>query len=226
MDDIFWAFDLNTIPYAQAWELQKTLARRIQKRELPEILLLLEHPHVITLGRHGRKENILLQPDELRKQGVDFFQVDRGGDVTYHGPGQLVAYFLFRLEKSGVRIFVRRLERVIQAVLDDFGLKGETKEGKAGIWIKGRKICSIGIAVHESVSQHGLALNVHTDLSFFSLIHPCGDPDLFLTSMTQEARRTFPMSAIKERLIQQAQAFFLRKAVVVDKKELSGLAAG
>lgn len=226
MGEAFWVSDLGLLSYNQAWELQKRLALKVQAGGIPEILLLLEHPHVFTLGRHGKKENVLLHPEELRKRGIEFFQVDRGGDVTYHGPGQLVAYFLFLLAKSGVRLFVHTLEKMIQEVLAEFGIEGELREGKAGVWVKDRKICSIGIAVHDGVSQHGLALNVNTDLSFFSLIHPCGDPGLLLTSIAQEINRPLSMSEVKEKVIAQTESYFLKKAVFIHKKELSVLATG
>ncbi|MDI6869017.1 MAG: lipoyl(octanoyl) transferase LipB [Coprothermobacterota bacterium] len=181
-----WASDLGLVPYEDAWRLQQKLLPLVLEGKIPDVLLFLEHPHVYTLGKHGKEENLLLGEEGLRKRGAQFFRVDRGGDITYHGPGQLIVYFIFLLEDLRVKRFVEILEELVISTLDPFAIKAERIEGKPGVWVKGKKICSIGIAVRQKVTQHGLALNVNPDLSYFSFINPCGEPNLPVTSMERE----------------------------------------
>lgn len=181
-----WASDLGLVPYEDAWRLQQKLLPLVLEGKIPDVLLFLEHPHVYTLGKHGKEENLLLGEEGLRKRGAQFFRVDRGGDITYHGPGQLIVYFIFLLEDLRVKRFVEILEELVISTLDLFAIKAERIEGKPGVWVKGKKICSIGIAVRQKVTQHGLALNVNPDLSYFSFINPCGEPNLPVTSMERE----------------------------------------
>jgi lipoyl(octanoyl) transferase len=181
-----WVSDLGLVPYEDAWRLQQKLLPLVLERKIPDVLLFLEHPHVYTLGKHGKEENLLLGEEELRKRGAQFFRVDRGGDITYHGPGQLIVYFIFLLEDLRVKRFVEILEELVISTLDPFAINAERIEGKPGVWVKGKKICSIGIAVRQKVTQHGLALNVNPDLSYFSFINPCGEPNLPVTSMERE----------------------------------------
>lgn len=181
-----WASDLGLVPYEDAWRLQQKLLPLVLEGKIPDVLLFLEHPHVYTLGKHGKEENLLLGEEGLRKRGAQFFRVDRGGDITYHGPGQLIVYFIFLLEDLRIKRFVEILEELVISTLDLFAIKAERIEGKPGVWVKGKKICSIGIAVRQKVTQHGLALNVNPDLSYFSFINPCGEPNLPVTSMERE----------------------------------------
>jgi len=158
--------DLGLVEYGEALQLQKTEAeRRASGGE--DILFLLEHPHVITLGKKTSPEN-------FRSQPIPVFQVDRGGDATYHGPGQLVGYLIMLLEDHDVRRFVRNIEQAIIESLAAFGIQAGRKDEHRGVWVGHQKIASIGVAVSNWVSYHGFALNVNTDLSYFSLIKPCG----------------------------------------------------
>lgn len=181
--------DLGLVPYGEALERQRALADdRIAGRLPHDTLLLLEHPHVVTLGRGAKQTSLPIDPEALRRRGIDVFEIERGGDVTYHGPGQLVGYPIFDLtqHRRDLHWFLRRLEETLIAALDTLGVAGERREGYTGVWTAGRKIASIGIHVRQWVTWHGFALNVTTDLSAFDLIVPCGIPDVVMTSVEKE----------------------------------------
>jgi len=192
--------DLGTVPYGVALERQRGLAEdRIAGRLAEDLLLLLEHPPVVTLGRGTRESSVPLAPDLLRRRGIEVFEIERGGDVTYHGPGQLVGYPIFDLQqhRPDLHWFLREIEPALLTALAGFGIPGERREGYTGVWTGGggrrsgasgasRKIASIGIHVKQWVTWHGFALNVTTDLEPFSLIVPCGIPDVVMTSMAKE----------------------------------------
>jgi lipoyl(octanoyl) transferase len=169
---------LGRTGYPEALELQEKLAAQRQAGLVEDTLLILEHPPVITLGARGRYENIYLSREELEEKGVSIHEINRGGDVTYHGPGQVVGYPIFRLVDfpGGIHRFVELLEKTVIDLLDEvFGIKGEAGSGKmTGIWVGDRKIMAIGIAVRRGVSMHGFAFNVNTDLEHFRWINPCG----------------------------------------------------
>jgi len=180
---------LGTVPYAEALDLQRSLADDRIAGRIPDTLLLLEHPPVITLGRGWKQSSLPIDPDGLRKRGIDVFEIERGGDVTYHGPGQLVGYPIIDLQqhKADLHWYLRQLEAMLIGALGSFGISGERQAGYTGVWTGGRKIASIGIHVKQWVTWHGFALNVTTDLSPFSLIVPCGIPDVVMTSIANEA---------------------------------------
>lgn len=168
--------DLGRKPYQEVWNLQKSLVEARNLGKVQDTLVLVEHDHVITLGRKTSPEN-------FRPQNVPVFQVERGGDATYHGPGQLVGYPIVKMEVPDVRRFVRSLEEVLILTCGTFSVSAERKEGHPGVWVRGKKVASIGVAVTNWVTYHGFALNVNTDMSYFQLIRPCGmDPDT-MTSM-------------------------------------------
>ena len=186
---------LGTVDYLHAWELQRALADEVRAGTRPNTLLLLEHPPVYTIGRRGSREDILLDAVSLGRLGVPVHEVDRGGQVTYHGPGQLVAYPILDLREWGGPLkYVRALERVIVATLADFGIEAELVEGLTGVFAGGdvtgqetsRKIAAIGVKISRGVCYHGLALNVNTDLAPFDHIIPCGIRDRRVTSMAKE----------------------------------------
>jgi lipoate-protein ligase B len=168
--------DLGRMEYGRTLELQKTLVEKRAREEVPDVLVLLEHHHVITLGRKTTPEN-------FRPQRVPVFRVERGGDATYHGPGQLVGYPIVKLGDHDVRRHVLTIERALIAAVDRWRIKGEIVEGHPGVWVNGRKLASIGIAVTNWVSFHGFALNVNTEMKYFDLIRPCGLDSETMTSM-------------------------------------------
>jgi lipoate-protein ligase B len=181
--------------YQVTWELQKELVRKRAEGETEvDALILVEHDHVITLGRKTTPEN-------FKPQDIPVFQVERGGDATYHGPGQLVGYPIIRLATPNVQRFVRDLEEVLIQSTGRFGVGAARVEGHPGVWVGGRKVASIGVAVTNWVTYHGFALNVNTDLSYFGLIKPCGlDPDK-ITSMSQVLGKEVEFEAVKEEVV-------------------------
>ena len=177
---------LGTVEYHRAWELQMELATKVRDGAQPNTLLLLEHAPVYTKGRLSKPEHILLSDEELRQKGIGVYEADRGGQVTFHGPGQLVAYpVVDRREWGGPVKYVRTLERIIVDSLADFKITAETIDGITGVWVDGAKIAAIGVKISRGVAYHGFAINVTTDLSYYSHIVPCGIADRPGTSMAE-----------------------------------------
>jgi len=168
--------ELGRLGYASALELQRNLVLERQLGRIPDQLLLVEHPHVVTLGRNGHRENLLASDEILERAGVAFHPTDRGGDITYHGPGQLVGYPILDLRewKRDVGAYIRGLEEVIISTLADFGIAAGRIPKLTGVWVEERKIAAIGVHISRWVTSHGFALNVATDLSYFEYIVPCG----------------------------------------------------
>src|SRR4030067_1444609 len=168
--------NLGPTSYKDTWELQKKLVNLRYQSRIPDCLLLTERLPVITMGRATLMQNLLCSPEELRSRGVDLFSIERGGDITFHGPGQLVAYPIVDLNNRGrdLHEYLRDLERLVIATLGDLGLKAEIKRGLTGVWVNNHKLAAIGGAVSRWITYHGLALNVNTDLDYFKLINPCG----------------------------------------------------
>lgn len=187
--------DLGRRPYAEVLELQRSLCRcRLTGEVTEDVLLLVEHEPVITLGRGTRAQSLLLAPVELERRGIGVFEVERGGDVTFHGPGQLVGYPILNLRqhREDLHWYLRRLEAGLIGGLDLLGLDAAPNPGLTGVWIRGRKLASIGIHVKQWVTYHGFALNVNTDLAYFNLIVPCGIRDVVMTSVAEELGHTDP----------------------------------
>ena len=177
---------LGTVEYHRAWELQVELAAKVHDGAQPNTLLLLEHSPVYTKGRLSKPEHILLSDEELRQKGIGVYEADRGGQVTFHGPGQLVAYPVVDLREWGGPVkYVRALERIIVDSLADFKITAETIDGITGVWVDGAKIAAIGVKISRGVAYHGFAINVTTDLSYYSHIVPCGIADRPVTSMAK-----------------------------------------
>jgi lipoyl(octanoyl) transferase len=199
---------LGTIDYLEAWELQRRTAEARRDDRIPDTLLLLEHPHTYTLGRRGNRENILLTSKELEERGIAVYEVDRGGDVTYHGPDQLVGYPILKLHPGYTYVgYIRALERALLEAVRDLGVAAELKESYSGVWVGDEKVCAIGVKVDaHGVSSHGFALNVNSDLSYFGHIIPCGITDKGVTSLQQVlGRRVSPRrveGAVVDRLSQ------------------------
>jgi lipoate-protein ligase B len=180
---------LGLVPYARALELQRSVARaRISGAFAHDVLLLLEHPPVVTLGRSSKAQHLVASPAMLETRGVELFEAERGGDVTFHGPGQLVGYPIVNLRghRQDLHWYLRQVEAVLIRALDAIGIRAERSEGRTGVWTSGRKIASIGVHARDWVTWHGFALNVSTDLSYFDLIVPCGLAGVTMTSVVRE----------------------------------------
>lgn len=177
--------ELGRVDYLEALKIQREIHERRVADEIDDTLILLEHFPVITIGRGADKRNLLVSEDELARRGIKIYQVERGGDITYHGPGQLVGYPVFRLREGfvGVRRFVEKIEEVLIQALGEFGIEAGAKERMVGVWVGEKKIASIGIAVKNRVTMHGFALNVGSDLNGFQLINPCGLSSQEMTAM-------------------------------------------
>jgi len=207
---------LGEMDYLQAWDLQRavTLARREER--VPDMLLLFEHPHTYTLGRSGKKENILLSASELERHGIAVYEVDRGGDVTYHGPDQLVGYPILKLPKDRYTFvrYIRDLERALLAAVRDLGVPGELNDGYSGVWVGEEKACAIGVKVDAyGVTSHGFAMNVNTDLSYFGHIIPCGIQGKGVTSLQRLLGRRVSMRRVEQVVIERiAETFGLEPA--------------
>jgi lipoate-protein ligase B len=188
--------DLGRRAYGDVLELQRSLARaRISGDVSEDILLFVEHEPVITLGRSSKDAHLLADPRQLAARGVELFEVERGGDVTFHGPGQLVGYPIIDLKrhKQDLHWYLRQVEEVLIRALAQFDIRGERVQGYTGVWTGGKKIASIGVHARDWVTWHGFALNVSTELSFFDLIVPCGIPQVQMTSLQRELAREVSM---------------------------------
>jgi lipoyl(octanoyl) transferase len=204
--------DLGRQAYGDALALQREVARaRISGDVEQDVLLVVEHPPVITLGRSAKSAHMLASPEYLRRQGVDLFEVERGGDVTFHGPGQLVGYPIIDLKRhrQDLHWYLRQVEEFLIRTLATYGLDGGRKAAYTGVWIGDRKIASIGVHARDWVTWHGFALNVATDLRYFDLIVPCGIPEVRMTSLQVELPNAPPaMSDVADRVATAAGEVF------------------
>lgn len=199
-----YVLDMGLFDYAEAYKLQIHLTRLRLNHQIADTLILLEHPPVFTVGRHHSEENILASHQLLQRKGVKVYYTDRGGDVTYHGPGQVVGYPIIEIKNycQGLTDYVDKLEEVIILVLKDLEIKGERKVGYPGVWVGEEKIASIGLAVKDfRVAYHGFSLNVNPDISYFELINPCGIKNLRITSLARILGRNIDTGTVKERII-------------------------
>jgi lipoyl(octanoyl) transferase len=185
--------ELGRMAYGEAYALQRELVEQRKRGEIPDQLLIVEHPHVITMGRNGHIENMLASQEVLDRSGISFFHTDRGGDVTYHGPGQIVGYPLLDLRewKRDVVAYVRGIEQSVIDTLAEFAIEGARVDGATGVWVGGAKVCAIGVHISRWVTSHGFALNVDTDLRYFQYIVPCGltKPVTSMRQLGSEATR-------------------------------------
>lgn len=221
--------DLGLIDYKEAWDFQEALfakivAQKVANRDKPESehvtpenhLLFCAHPHVYTLGKTGHAENLLVNEEQLHDIHASFYKINRGGDITYHGPGQIVGYPLLDLDQffTDIHKYLRYLEETIILMLAEYGIKGERYLGYTGVWIdaddpvKARKICAMGVRTSRWVTMHGWALNVNSDLSYFGNIVPCGIDDKAVTSMEKELGRKVNEEEVKDRLLKHFAALF------------------
>ena len=212
---------LGRVPYSDALTLQNRAVEARSRDAIPDQLLLLEHPHTYTLGSSGHDEYLLMPPEELQRRGVEVFNADRGGDITYHGPGQIVGYPIVRLGRdvggvrAGVVDYLRKVEQVVIDTLAAYGIAGKRIPGLAGVWVDApegeAKICAVGVHVNvRAVTKHGFALNVNTDLSYFEGIVPCGIADKGVTSMAQMLGQPVDAGAVASEIVAQFGAVFDR----------------
>lgn len=222
---------LARIDYATALELQRSLVELRKRGEIGDVLLLLEHTPVITLGRNAKTENVLASREQLAARGVEVFECDRGGDVTYHGPGQLVGYPIFDLrgfatpeglrKTLGAVEFVRRLEEVLIRTCADFGIAARRVSGRTGVWTEqsDAKVAAIGVHISRGVTSHGFALNVSTDLDAFQLIVPCGIADKAVTSLGRELGEAPTLEKVAESAARNFGAVFQSQVLWVENLE-------
>jgi lipoyl(octanoyl) transferase len=194
---------LGTVDYAEGLRLQRKLVAQRKAGAVPDTLLLLEHPHVYTLGRNAKREHLLVSDEQLRALGAQLFETDRGGDITYHGPGQLVGYPIFDLtqHRRDIAWFMRSLEEVFLGIARDFGIAAERLAGAPGVWVGNEKLVAMGVHISRWVTSHGFAFNVNTDLGFFEWIVPCGLRDKGVTSLAKLCGRPGRMEEAVQRTI-------------------------
>jgi lipoyl(octanoyl) transferase len=218
--------DLGLIPYAEAYALQKRIVAARKLGAIEDVLLLCEHPHVITQGRNGKAEHLLASEHVLRQKGVEFFETSRGGDVTYHGPGQIVAYPILNLGaiRRDVVWYVRMLEETMIRATAEFGIVAEREAGKTGIWFSegktSEKLGAIGVHISRWVTSHGLAYNVSTDLRYFDLIVPCGIADRRATSLEKLLGQRVDVSEVNPKLARHLGDVFGLELQDVSRAEL------
>lgn len=221
--------DLNLIDYQQAWDLQEkllaeTIAQKLANRNLPAAeqitpknhLIFCEHPHTYTLGKSGLQDHLLLNNEQLKHAEAQFYKINRGGDITYHGPGQLVVYPIFDLEQffTDIHKYLRLLEQAVIQCLQAYGLNGQRMENLTGVWLQAsnnmpaRKLCAMGVRCSRWVTMHGLALNVNTDLNYFNNIIPCGISDKAVSSISAELGYKVDMAKLKDLLKSELSQVF------------------
>jgi lipoyl(octanoyl) transferase len=221
--------DIGQKDYKETWDYQADIFSRIvdskkpgnsakepDQKFLPGVLIFVEHPHVYTLGKSGSENNLLLDFIQLQAKNASFYRIDRGGDITYHGPGQIVGYPIFDLEviNVGLKEYIYRLEEAILRTVNEYGLKASRLEGGTGVWLdpevpgKARKICAIGVKASKYVTMHGFAFNVNTDLTYFSNINPCGFTDKGVTSLQKELGTAIDIEEVKSKVKKNLQEVF------------------
>ncbi len=215
--------DLGVIDYKEAWDLQKVIFEKRVKGETEDTLLLLEHPHTYTLGKTADRNNLIGSDDFLKENNVSVYDIDRGGDITYHGPGQIVGYPIINLSdwKKDTHLYLRNLEETIIKTCSDYDLPTGRKSEYTGVWLDERKICAIGIKVSRWVTMHGFAFNVNTSLSMFDGIIPCGIKDKEVTSLEKEKKYRFELNEVKEKIVNNfMNVFDYDEFEVIDKEKL------
>lgn len=199
--ELFYS-NLGTVSYQEAWDLQKTIHLMRTSGTIEDTLLLLEHPHTYTLGKTADRANLIGSQEYLEKNGVSVFEIDRGGDITYHGPGQIVGYPIIDLNKwkPDTHLYLRNLEEVIIKVLAEYGIESGRKPEYTGVWVGESKIAAIGIRVSRWVTMHGFAFNINTELELFNGIIPCGIKDKEVTSLSRLLKREININEVKQKL--------------------------
>jgi lipoate-protein ligase B len=219
-----WTVPLGQLGYVEVLELQRSLARERISGAIPQdLLLLVEHPPVVTLGRSSKQKHLVASPEFLQSKGVELFEVERGGDVTFHGPGQLVGYPIIDLKRhrQDLHWYLRKIEEALINSLADYGVPGERNTAYTGVWTHGKKIASIGVHARDWVTWHGFALNVTTDLSYFDLIVPCGIDGVVMTSIARElGSEDISMQDAQDRVTARFAAAFDLTAVITSRATL------
>ena len=202
--------DLGLVNYQEVWDLQHNLLEKRRANKIDDTLLLLEHPHTYTFGKSADKSNLLFTQTELKQKSISLYDIDRGGDITYHGPGQIVGYAILDLKnwEQDTHKYLRALEEVIIQTLAEFGVVSERNENHTGVWVDDNKICAIGIKVSRWISMHGFALNVNTNMEMFSGIVPCGIEDKGVTSLNNEVRKNINISIVKNEIVKKFSKIF------------------
>ena len=219
-----WVVRLGRMGYEECLELQREVAKQRISGGIPQdVLLLVEHPPVVTLGRSSKQKNLISSPAFLASRGVELFEVERGGDVTFHGPGQLVGYPIFDLKRhrQDLHWYLRSVEEALIRTLSEYGIPGERSTGYTGVWTRGRKIASIGVHARDWVTWHGFALNVFTDLSYFDLIVPCGIVGVEMTSIVKESGSSPALDEVSSFVSREFAALFDLVPVEVSSDQLS-----
>ncbi len=195
--------DAGIMHYGDTWRLQKGIVARKRSGDRRDYLILVEHPNIFTIGRRGSEDNILADKDRLKEESLEVLHVDRGGDITFHGPGQIVAYPLFDLRNHvrDVRLFIRNLENVISLVIKDYGVEAESGKGHTGVWVAGAKLGFIGISITGWITYHGMSLNVNTNLEYFAMIRPCGIEGITATSLAKILGRHIDTDFLKKSIV-------------------------
>jgi lipoyl(octanoyl) transferase len=214
--------NLGRTRYAEAWDLQQRVFDLRRLGLIDDVLLLTEHDHVYTLGKGGDANHLLASDAELSKNGTEVYRIDRGGDITYHGPGQIVGYPILDLNKYSPDIhkYLRSLEDVLINLLDAFGINGEREEGMTGVWVRGEKIAAMGVKVSKWITMHGFALNVNTDLQKFERIIPCGIFHKGVTSMQRYLGREIALEDVERKLTESFSGVFGCTPVLVSAESL------
>lgn len=213
--------DLGSIDYKEAWDLQKKTHQQRVENKIDDVIFLLEHPNTYTLGKTADKKNLIGNEKYLSDNKISVYDIDRGGDITYHGPGQIVGYPIINLTKwqQDTHKYLRSLEEVIINVCKDYDLQGQRINGLTGVWINDRKIAAIGIKVSHWITMHGFAFNINTDLKLFNGIIPCGITDKAVTSLKQELEIEVPIMEVKEKIIHHFISIFNYDQVEFKTKE-------
>lgn len=194
--------DLDIEPYRKIWDFQHQLHSLRLQNKIDDVLILLEHNHVFTLGKVAKREHLLIPEEKLKEQKVDLFEIDRGGDITYHGPGQIVGYPIIKLDElyQDLHRYLRELEEVIISTLKDYNIEGSRIEGFTGVWVKDEKVAAIGIKVSKWITMHGFAFNINTDLNYFNMIIPCGIQNKGVTSLKKLVGYEIDLNEVKNKL--------------------------
>lgn len=213
--------DLGLIDYKDAWDLQKSVHQLRVENKIDDVLFLLEHPHTYTLGKTADKENLVGDKKYLDENKISVYDIDRGGDITYHGPGQIVGYPIISLTnwQQDTHKYLRAIEEVIIKVCSEYDLQGSRDNKYTGVWLDDRKICAIGIKVSRWITMHGFAFNVNTDLKLFSGIIPCGITDKDVTSLNRELKKEISLNGVKEKIIHHFDVVFNYDQIEFKTKE-------